>query len=55
LRIDFPGFKGEGTLQPISWDEWFRKFQERDLAFLYQSKTAAGKPSRFFKLIHKPK
>src|SRR2546423_553840 len=22
LRIDFPGFSGEGTLQPVSWDEW---------------------------------
>jgi hypothetical protein len=23
LRIDYPGFSGEETLEPISWEEWF--------------------------------
>ena len=27
LRIDFPGFSGEGRLEEISWDEFF---QNRD-------------------------
>ena|SRR2546423_5791144 len=54
LWIDFPGFKGEGTLKPIPWDEWLRKFDERGLAFLYQERTANGQLSRFFKLIKKP-
>jgi len=53
LRIDFPGYSGEGTLKTISWDEWFRKFEKRNLAFLYLERTAAGKPSRFFKLVNK--
>jgi hypothetical protein len=53
LRIDFPGFSGEGTLKPISWDDWFDKFEESNLAFLFQEKTRDGKQSRFFKLIER--
>ncbi len=51
LRIDFPGGKGEDTLQEISWDEFFKKFDEKNLAFLYQDRTASGEPSYFFKLV----
>lgn len=51
LRIDFPGGTGEGTLEEITWDEFFEKFEESNLAFLYQEKTADGKDSRFNKLV----
>src|SRR5579884_181902 len=34
LRIDFPGYSGEDSLQHISWDEWFEKFDERNLSLL---------------------
>jgi hypothetical protein len=51
LRIDFPGFSGEQSLKAIDWDEWFRTFEERRLAFLYQDKTVGGQPSRFNKLV----
>src|SRR5947209_18854266 len=51
LRIDFPGYRGEDTLEEISWDEFFKKFEEKKLAFLYQDKTASGEPSYFFKFI----
>ena len=51
LRIDFPGFKGAATLKEISWNEWFRKFDQSNLAFLYQERTASGGISRFFKLV----
>ena len=51
LRIDFPGYRGKDSLKEISWDEFFDKFDEKGLAFLYQEKTASGKPSRFFKLV----
>lgn len=51
LRIDFPGYSGKGSLEEISWDDWFEKFEENNLTFLYQEKTAAGKQSRFFKLV----
>jgi hypothetical protein len=55
LRIDFPGYSGAGTLEEISWDEWYEKFQENNLTFLYQDRTKDGKQSRFFKLVCEPK
>lgn len=51
LRIDFPGGAGADRLEEISWDEWFAKFDEKDLAFLYQDKKADGEESTFFKLV----
>ncbi len=51
LRINFPGYSGEESLEEISWDEFFRKFDEKKLAFLYQDKTSEGKESRFFKFV----
>jgi hypothetical protein len=51
LRIDFPAYTGEGTLKPISWNEWFKEFDQNNLAFLYQERTADGKQTRFYKLI----
>jgi hypothetical protein len=51
LRIDFPGYTGEGTLEHIPWDDWFRKFDENKLAFLYQQETSGGARSNFNKLI----
>jgi hypothetical protein len=53
LRIDFPGGAGEQDLEPISWDEWFRKFDETGLAFLYQEQKAGGEDSAFFKLVRR--
>ncbi len=51
LRIDFPGGAGEDELEHISWDEWFEKFDQNDLAFLYQQEKASGEDSTFFKLV----
>ena len=51
LRIDFPGYSGADTLEPISWDEFFRKFDEKKLAFLYQEERKSGGESRFHKFI----
>lgn len=51
IRINFPGYSGEDSLEDISWDEWFKIFTEGNLAFLYQDTTGNGKESRFFKLI----
>ena len=51
LRIDFPGYSGAGSLEEISWDEFFAKFDEKNLAFLYQDTTSSGEESRFFKLV----
>src|SRR5688500_4818530 len=51
LRIDYPGFSGEETLEAITWEEFFKAFDEHELAFLYQDKTKDGKVSRFSKFI----
>jgi hypothetical protein len=51
LRIDFPGYSGGDSLEPISWDEFFQKFEEKKLAFLYQDETSDGEESRFSKFV----
>lgn len=53
LRIDFPGYSGEGTLEEISWEDFFEKFEKEHLAFLYQEETKGGKESRFCKLVER--
>jgi len=51
LRIDFPGGAGDDELEHISWDEWFDKFDESGVEFLYQEEKASGEDSTFFKLV----
>lgn len=51
LRIDFPGFSGEDSLERVEWDQWFDAFEENGLAFLHQDETADGSESRFSKLV----
>lgn len=51
LRLDFPGYTGPDKLEEISWDEFFDKFDERDLSLLVQDKTARGQKSNFNKLV----
>ena len=51
LRIAFPGFSQKESLKEISWDEFFRKFDQSGLAFLYQEKTAGGEKSNFNKFV----
>jgi hypothetical protein len=51
LRIDYPGFSGEETLEPIDWDEFFKVFDENKLVFLYQEETKDGGESRFSKFV----
>jgi hypothetical protein len=53
LRIDFPGGAGEEALEPISWDEWFRTFDEQRLALVYQERKADGEDSTFAKLVRR--
>jgi hypothetical protein len=53
LRIDFPGGAGDDSLEPIPWDEWFEKFEEKGLAFVYQEEKASGEGSTFFKLVRR--
>ena len=51
LRIDFPGYSGETSLQEIGWDEWFERFDERGLALMVQETTSGGQKSNFNKLV----
>jgi len=55
LRIDYPGYSGEGKLEEISWEEFFEEFDDSELAFLHQDKTADGEQSRFSKLVSREK
>ena len=49
LRIDFG--PAEESLEEVSWDDFFETFDENNLAFLYQEKTASGGKSRFNKFV----
>jgi hypothetical protein len=51
LRIDFPGYGDDRALDHISWDEWFKIFDERKLAFLLQKRKVNGEMSTFNKLV----
>jgi hypothetical protein len=50
LRFDFG--EPEESLEEISWDEFFRTFEDRKLALLYQDEIE-GQKSRFFKLVNR--
>lgn len=51
LRVDFPEDEPDEGLDAIDWDEFFRIFDSKELAFLYQDSTASGEESRFCKFI----
>jgi hypothetical protein len=51
LRIDFD--EPEESLEQISWDDFFKIFDENDLAFLHQDETEDGKTSRFNKFVER--
>ncbi len=49
LRFNFPGYGGQ-TLEQISWDDWFRTFDQRQLVFVFQEHKTDGRMSNFFQL-----
>lgn len=51
LRIDFG--EAEEQLEEIGWDEFFRIFDENNLAFLHQNSTESGGISRFNKFVER--
>lgn len=53
VRLEFLGYSSSNdeSLQQISWEEFFQKFDERRLALVYQDKTAGGERSNFNKLV----
>ena len=57
IRLEFPGTPNsrDESLQEITWDEFFDKFEDQGLALLYQEKTARGAKSNFNKLVKRNK
>jgi hypothetical protein len=51
IRLDFPGYSGEQSLEHIDWKEWFEKFDQNELALVYQETTAGGQKSNFNKIV----
>jgi hypothetical protein len=51
LRIEFR--EADGDLEQVDWDSFFRTFDDRQLAFVYQDRTADGEVSRFNKFIRR--
>lgn len=54
LRLEFPGSPNaeDDSLEEISWEEFFRKFDESGLEFVYQEETSGGEKSNFNKLVY---
>lgn len=48
LRFAFGG--DDDRLREVSWEEWFRTFDDRRLNFLYQEEKKDGSQSMFFRL-----
>lgn len=53
IRLDFPGYSGGDSLEEISWQQFFEKFDEGELALVYQEQTASGERSNFNKLVRR--
>jgi len=53
IRLDFPGFSGEDSLEEISWESFFQKFDDSQLALVYQETTESGEQSNFNKLVRR--
>jgi ferritin-like metal-binding protein YciE len=52
IRVDFPGFSGQDSLERIDWETWFEGFEENNLAFLHRDLShGGGDLDRFNKLI----
>lgn len=50
LRVDFA--EPDDKLEPISWEEFFQTFADREPAFLHQDKQGS-RTSRFFKFVRR--
>ena len=55
IGLDFPGSSGRDLQEEISWDEWFRDFDENDLALIVEGELANGQSSNFHKLVAREK
>lgn len=51
LRIDFPGGAGNPPLEEISWEVFFEKFDEANLALIYQDDEGEEDKNYFCKFV----
>jgi hypothetical protein len=47
IRLDFPGYSGDETLEEISWDDWFGKFNESKLALFGSGTNGTRREEQF--------
>lgn len=50
LRIEF---REGDALDEVDWEPFFRTFEDRGLAFVYQEKTSDGSESRFSRFVQR--
>jgi hypothetical protein len=48
LWVGFPEASTHKNLQKITWEEFFEKFDQEQLTFLYQDASLNGEQSQFF-------
>jgi|tagenome__1003787_1003787.scaffolds.fasta_scaffold20890647_2 hypothetical protein len=55
LRLEFPDAPGGSSaeLDEVDWEPFFRTFDDRGLAFVYQEQTSDGEVSRFSKFVRR--
>lgn len=55
LRFEFPDAPDgpAENLEEVHWSPFFRTFEDRGLAFVYQEQTADGQVSRFNKFVRR--
>lgn len=54
LRIHFPkNSDADDNFEEISWDDFFEKFDESKLDFLYQDQKKDGEESTFHKFVNR--
>ena len=54
LRIHFPKkSENDDRFEQISWEEFFRNFDENNLDLLYQDQKADGETSTFHKFVER--
>lgn len=51
IRLDFPGYSGGDLLEEISWEQWFARFEENNLALVVQDATTDAQRSNFSLLV----
>lgn len=52
LRLQFPDTENDhDRIELIDWDDFFGKFEQANLALVYQDETESGNTSRFYKFV----